>query len=180
MPRADDQPRNHPEPVTAPAHIVDPDVDLHDPAQLAETRPREWDLLVAVAAGGVAGAEARYGVDVALPHAVGAFPWATVVVNVAGSLLVGVLMVVLLERARPHRLWRPFLGTGVLGGFTTYATFAVDTRQLITEHQAGLALGYVVLTFAACLTAVWLGVRATRWIAGLGRPVGQAAATAVR
>jgi CrcB protein len=180
MPRADDQPRDHSEPVTAPAHIVDPDVDLHDPAQLAETRPREWDLLAAIAAGGVAGAEARYGVDVALPRAVGAFPWATGVVKVAGRMLIGVLMVVLLERARPHRLWRPFLGTGVLGGFTTYATFAVDTRQLITGHQAGLALGYVVLTFAACLTAVWLGVRVTRRITGLVRPVGQAAATAVR
>lgn len=158
-----DEPRNHPEPVTpALPHIVDPDVDLHDPAQRDETRPREWDLLAVVAIGGVAGAEARYGLDVALSHGSGAFPWATVLVNATGCLLIGALMVVLTEIARPHRLWRPFLGVGVLGGYTTYSTFAVDARGLIVAHRAPAALGYVVLTFAACLFAVWLGGFAAR------------------
>lgn len=154
-------------------YVIDPDVDLHDPAQRAETRPREWDLLVAMAVGGVVGAEARYGVSAALPHGPDTFPWATVLVNASGCLLIGVLMVVLLELARPHRLWRPFLGVGVLGGYTTYSTFAVDARQLIDRHSPGLALAYIVVTFAACLVAVWLGLGAARVLVRTPRPAGE-------
>jgi CrcB protein len=167
MRRAADEPRNHPGPVPTPAHphIVDPDVDLHDPAQRDESRPREWDLLAAIAIGGAAGAEGRYGLDLALPHAAGAFPWATVLVNASGCLLIGALMVVLTEIARPHRLWRPFLGVGVLGGYTTYSTFAVDTRDLIVADRAPVALGYVALTFAACLIAVGIGTVVARRLA---------------
>jgi CrcB protein len=181
MSRAD-EPRNHTEspaehePPATHWHLVDPDVDLHDPAQRAETSPREWDLLAAMAAGGVLGAEARYGVGLALPHGVGfalphgahSFPWATVLVNASGCLLIGVLMVVLLELTRWHRLLRPFLGVGVLGGYTTYSTFAADAQRLIRSHQPGIALAYVVVTVLACLGAVWVGTVATRW---LGRRV---------
>jgi CrcB protein len=165
--RPDDD-RSHADPAAMPGppHIIDPDVDLHDPAQRAETRPREWDLLAAMAAGGVAGAEARYGLGAALPHADKAIPWSTVLVNASGCLLIGVLVVVLLELARPHRLWRPFLGVGVLGGYTTYSTFAVDAIRLIHQDHPGLALGYIAVTFASCLAAVWLGVAGTRSLAG--------------
>jgi CrcB protein len=163
--------RSHPDPALLPGapHIIDPDVDLHDPAQRAETRAREWDLLVAMAAGGVVGAEARYGLSAAVPHADKTIPWATVLINASGCLLIGVLMVVLLELARPHRLWRPFLGVGVLGGYTTYSTFAVDAMRLIQQHHPGLALGYVLITFVACLAAVWFGTAGTRAVAGRSR-----------
>jgi CrcB protein len=134
--------------------VVDPDVDLSDAAQRAELRPRAWDVLAAVAAGGVLGAEARYGVAEALPHRPGGFPWSTVLINASGCLLIGVLMVLLLELTSPHRLLRPFLGVGVLGGYTTYSTFAVDVRQLIAAQQPGQALGYVAVTVVACLAAV--------------------------
>jgi CrcB protein len=166
-----DDARSHLDPALLPGgpHIIDPDVDLHDPAQRAETRPREWDLLVAMAVGGVVGAEARYGLSAAVPHADDAIPWATVLINASGCLLIGALMVVLLELARPHRLWRPFLGVGVLGGYTTYSTFAVDAVRLIEQHRPGLALGYVVTTFAACLVAVWFGTVGTRVMAGRSR-----------
>lgn len=168
MPGADDDPRNHPEPATAPAHVVDPDVDLHDPAQRAETHPQRWDLLVAIAGGGVGGAEARYGVDAALPHTGAAFPWATLLVNVSGCLLIGVLMVLVLELTSPHRLLRPFLGVGVLGGYTTFSTFAVDAERLVRDHRPLLALGYATLTLVLCLVAVYAATIVTRV---LGRAV---------
>jgi CrcB protein len=82
-------------------------------------------------------------------------------------LLIGVLMVVLIDLVeRPHRLARPFLGVGVLGGYTTYSTFAVEAHQLLLAHRPWAALGYVVLTLAACGGAVcagtWLTLRAGR------------------
>jgi CrcB protein len=161
---ADDDARPHPEPANTPAHVrvIDSDVDLHDPGQRGETRPREWDLLVAIAAGGVAGAEARYGIDAALPHTGSAFPWATLLINVSGCLLIGVLMVLVLELTSPHRLLRPFLGEGVLGGYTTFSTFAVDAERLVRDHRPLLALGYAALTLVLCLVAVYAATVVTR------------------
>jgi CrcB protein len=144
--------------------VIDPDVDLHDPRQLQETRPRQWDLLLATAAGGVLGAEARHGIDVALPHHSGQFPWSTVLINATGCLLIGALMVLLLELISPHRLVRPFLGVGVLGGYTTYSTFAVDAQQLVLAHRAGIALAYVVLTLVSCLAAVTVSTAAIQML----------------
>jgi CrcB protein len=137
--------------------VIDPDVDLHDADQLAETRPREWDLLLAISAGGVIGTLSRHGLDLADPHPPGGFPWSTVLVNVSGCLLIGVLMSLLLRRPHPPRLLRPFLGVGVLGGFTTYSTFAVDAQTLVLAGRPTAALGYLALTMVACLLAVWLG-----------------------
>jgi fluoride exporter len=143
-----------------PEHqITDPDVDLHDPAQRAE-RPR-WDLLAAIAVGGVIGAEARYGAGLALPHSGAEFPWSTLLVNVSGCLLIGVLMVVLLELRSPHRLLRPLLGVGVLGGYTTYSSFAVEVQQLVRQHRPGIALSYLAATVLGCAAAVWLSTAVT-------------------
>lgn len=144
--------------------VVDSDVDLRDPAQRAESRARSWDLLAAIALGGIAGAEARYGVDLAMPRGPAGFPWSTVLINVSGCLLIGVLMVLILEVTSPHRLLRPFLGVGVLGGYTTYSTFAVDVQQLVRAHRPAAALGYVVLTAVACLAAVFVATVAARAI----------------
>lgn len=148
--------------------VVDPDVDLHDPAQLRETRPRQWDLVVATSIGGAFGAAARYEIGLAVRHGSGQFPWSTVVINVTGCLLIGVLMVVLLELTSPHRLVRPFLGVGVLGGYTTFSTFAVDVQGLVLDHRPLVALGYVVTTVVLCATAVWLSTALTL---NLGRGV---------
>lgn len=160
----------------ADSSVVDSDVDLHDRAQARETRPRHWDLVLATALGGVLGAEGRYALGLAVPHAVGRFPWSTVIINVSGCLLIGVLMVILVELTSPHRLVRPFLGVGVLGGYTTFSTFAVDTEKLLLEHRPGLATGYVAVTVLLGAAAVWastvgtslvgraiLGMRARRY-----------------
>jgi CrcB protein len=145
-----------------PHGIVDPDVDLHDPAQRAETRPHELDLLAVIAAGGVLGAEARYGIDRLIPPPTAGFPWATLLINVTGCLLIGVLMVLLIEVWSPHRYARPFLGVGVLGGYTTFSTFAVDSVRLVRAQHVGSAAAYVVASVVCCLVAVVGATLATR------------------
>lgn len=115
--------------------------------------------LVVIAAGGVVGSLARYGLAEVWPHQLGGFPWATFVTNVLGCFLIGVL----LARITPqtHPLLRPFIGTGVLGGFTTFSTFAVDTDRLLPDH-AVVALVYFFGTLAAAMVAVWAGDRVAR------------------
>lgn len=162
--------RNDPAIVQHEPDVIDPDVDLHDPAQLRELVPHRWDLLVAIALGGIAGAEGRYALDEALPHGGSAFPWSTVVVNASGCLLIGVLMVLVLELLSPHRLLRPFLGVGLLGGYTTYSTFAVDTQALVVAHRPMIALLYVVVTVTLCYAAVAAGSGAARQIGAAVRP----------
>lgn len=150
-----------------PAEPVDPDVDLSVPAQRREfDRPRRASVLAAIAVGGVAGAEARYGLGVALPHDPGRWPWATLSINVSGCLLIGVLMVVLLELTRPHPLLRPLLGVGVLGGYTTFSTYAVDTLTIARDGAPALAAGYFLLTPLLALGAVAAGATATRAVTG--------------
>jgi CrcB protein len=138
-----------------PDQPIDPDVEAVDRSRL------EWDVVAAVAIGGVLGAEARYGLGVLEPHATGQFPWMTLAINVAGCLLIGVLMGVLANLERPPRLARPFIATGILGGFTTFSTFAVDIDTLAHAGRWGLAAGYLASTAALCFAAVAVALAVT-------------------
>ncbi|MFP8886889.1 FluC/FEX family fluoride channel [Streptomyces mangrovi] len=156
--------------------MIDPDVDLHVPAQRAETAgAHAVVVLAAVAAGGALGACARYALTLPWPAAPGGFPWAVLAVNAAGCALIGVLMTLLEEHGGKrsggkgpggawarHPLARPFLGTGVLGGFTTFSVYALDAVRLLEEGAAGTALLYLGVTPAAALCAVWAATAATR------------------
>lgn len=122
----------------------------------------QWPVIGVVAAGGAIGAVARYGATLLWPTAAGAFPWTILAVNVVGCALMGVLMVLITELFSPHRLVRPFLGTGILGGFTTFSTYAVDIQQLVDARRAPLALAYLAGTLLAALAAVWGAGAATR------------------
>lgn len=115
-----------------------------------------------VAVGGAAGTATRYGASLLWPTPAGAFPWTTFLVNLVGCALIGILLVLITETWSPHRLVRPFLGTGVLGGFTTFSTSMVDTQQLIDGGQPGKGLGYLLGTLLAALAGVWLSATATR------------------
>jgi fluoride exporter len=148
--------------------IIDADVDLHDPQQEAEVRPHEWDILAVVAVGGAVGAEGRYALGVLWPEAANSFPWTTLLVNVVGCLGLGVLMVVLFEFLdTPHRLLRPMLGTGVLGGFTTFSTFSLDVERLVRSGHVALAAAYLAASVLACLIAVAGATAVTRVLARL-------------
>jgi fluoride exporter len=115
----------------------------------------------AAALGGVLGALARWGVSRALPSPTG-WPWATLLVNVTGCALIGVLLAVLLARFPAHPWLRPFLATGVLGGYTTFSTFAVDAVRLVDAGAVGTAAGYVAASVLGGLLAVVAGLSAGR------------------
>lgn len=106
-----------------------------------------------VAVGGALGSVARVGVATAAPAAVGGWPWATMAVNVSGALLLAVV----LTRLRDHRL-RAMLGTGFLGAWTTFSTFAVELDELLRDAPV-VALGYAATSVLAGLLAVRLGRR---------------------
>ncbi|CAL9649992.1 Putative fluoride ion transporter CrcB [Streptomyces sp. enrichment culture] len=118
-------------------------------------------VLAAVALGGGTGAAARYAAGLGWPAGTGGFPWTVFWVNVAGCAVIGVFMTVT-DVWPVHRLLRPFFGTGVLGGFTTFSTFTVDFRQLAGTGHLPVALAYLAATPLAALTAVWLAASATR------------------
>lgn len=123
-------------------------------------------MVLAVALGGVAGALARYGAGLRWPAGAGAFPWSTLAVNLLGCAAMGVLMVLVTEVRQPHRLVRPFLGTGVLGGFTTFSAYALDVHRLAGAGRLPLAAAYAAATVLGALTAVWAAAGATRRLAG--------------
>lgn len=108
-----------------------------------------------IAIGGALGAMLRY-----LATQVFAFPFGTAFVNVLGSFLIGVAFVVLLQD-KSFGKYVPFVVTGVLGGFTTYSAFSLDTLKMIERGQVGAALIYAFGTLAFCLVACALGL----WLA---------------
>ncbi|MFI9612867.1 fluoride efflux transporter FluC [Streptomyces sp. NPDC052023] len=132
-------------------------------------RPSRWScrggqvpVVAVVAVGGAIGATARYAASLWWPAQPGGFPWATFWVNAGGCAVIGVFMVLVTELWVPHRLLRPFFGTGVLGGFTTFSTYAVDIQGLVGTGHPGPAMAYLAATVLAALAAVWGAARATR------------------
>lgn len=126
-------------------------------------------LLAAVAAGGVLGALARFGLQQAFPHEATGFGWATFAINVAGCLLIGIVVAAATESRRAPRLTRPFLVTGVLGGFTTFSTYANEIRGLLRPGSIPVAFAYLAVTLVGALLAVLVGMIATRRLVLGGR-----------
>jgi CrcB protein len=120
--------------------------DAHTPVDLA--------VLATVAVGGVIGSLGRYAVGVALPHEPDGFPWATLTVNLTGAFAMGLLVAYLVGRPGAHRLARPFVGVGVLGGWTTFSALAVDVVHLGVADRPQAALAYVAATFLVGTLAV--------------------------
>ncbi len=108
-----------------------------------------------VALGGAVGAAARYGVGLGAARWFGlAFPWGTLIVNVSGGLAMGLLA----ARFGPEQEGlRLALGVGVLGGFTTFSAFSLETVRLM-EHQPGLAMLYVAASVILSVGACWAGL----------------------
>ncbi|MEV5752291.1 CrcB family protein [Actinoallomurus sp. NPDC052308] len=152
---------------------TDPDIDLRMPAQRRESARGQVPVVAVVAAGGAVGTAARYGAGLIWPTASGGFPWTTLVVNAAGCAIIGVFMVLISEVWAAHRLLRFFVGTGVLGGFTTFSTYAIEATRLIEVGRARAGLVYLMLTVLVALGAVWAAAVTTRrLIARTGRRCG--------
>jgi CrcB protein len=119
-------------------------------------------VLAVIAAGGAAGTLVRAAVAQALPTSTDGFPWDTLVVNVAGSVVVGIVVVVALERVASSRYFRPLVATGFCGGLTTLSTFVVESDLLIKDGRPGMAAMYVAASILAGLAGARLGMLAAR------------------
>ncbi|MDQ1439314.1 MAG: fluoride exporter [Acidimicrobiaceae bacterium] len=108
-----------------------------------------------MAAGGAAGALARYWVGIATHARAGSFPWPTLLINVSGSLALGLLV----ARTSSASLARPLLGVGFLGAFTTMSTFAVETDLLVKDGRLLVAVAYVGASLVGGVAACALGRR---------------------
>jgi CrcB protein len=129
-----------------------------------DARRIPWLALAVIAAGGVIGALARQGLWAAFPHRPGTFDWTTLGINAGGSALIGALMVAVAEVRHAHRLTAPFLGAGVLGGFTTFSTYIVEVQKSISAGAPQTALAYLAATLVIALLAVYAGATLTRML----------------
>ena len=115
--------------------------------------------LIFIAAGGAFGAVLRYGASVGVYSLLGrGFPYGTLFVNVSGSLLMGFLSVIMLERFDIDPEWRAAVLVGVLGSFTTFSTFSIETLNLLEQGENKRAKDNIVMSVFVCLLAVLFGV----------------------
>lgn len=152
-----------------PADGLPVDPDLVDPE--SEPKPRRSPgrtprrVLAAVAAGGALGGPARYGLGLAFPTAPHTFPATTFAINISGSFVLALLVVLILDVWPPNAYVRPFFCVGFLGAYTTFSTWMVDTDRLISAGAYGTAAANIVLSLAAGIAATSLGLVLGRGVA---------------
>lgn len=123
--------------------------------------------LLLICLGGALGTAARYGISVWSRGALGAgFPWGTLLVNLGGSFLLGMIMVVGASTAWLSETQRLALSSGVMGGFTTYSSFNYETFKLVDEGSPKIAVANVFVTLLGCALAGWAGVALARRLVG--------------
>lgn len=128
-----------------------------------------WRVLAVISVGGVIGALARYGIIVAFPEPGAAFVWPVFWINVVGCLLIGIVIVLATEIKKVPRLVRPFLATGVLGGFTTFSTYITGMQHELAAGAPRTALLYGAATAVVALAAAWSGIWAMTAVVGWAR-----------
>ena len=132
---------------------------------------RHWDRrrVIAVALGGMAGASVRWAVVTSVEA--GTFPWPVLVLNVAGSVLLGVLLAVELSYPRARTLLHDAGGIGFCGGLTTFSTFTVEVANLARGHEIAMAITYGIVSVAAAVGGVILGAGVMRRLRPLTLPL---------
>jgi CrcB protein len=116
-------------------------------------------ILLFIASGGAVGAVMRYGASLGVYSMLGrGFPYGTLFVNVLGSLLMGFLSIVMLERFNVGPEWRAAILVGLLGSFTTFSTFSIETLNLLEQGDFTRAILNMLLSVSVCLLAVWFGI----------------------
>src|SRR6185437_9438809 len=118
--------------------------------------------LAAIFAGGAVGALARAGMVRWIPPQPGHWPWATFIVNVLGTFLLGYFVTRLQERLPLSAYRRPLLGTGFCGAFTTFSTMQVELLKILDAHRYGLAAGYAAASLALGYASIHLGTSVAR------------------
>jgi fluoride exporter len=114
-----------------------------------------------IALAGALGSLARYGAGAGLQRLAGTrFPYGTLLVNVVGSFLIGLVMAMFAARGQLDSRARLVITIGLLGGFTTYSSFALETVTLLERRSLGAAAGYVSVTLVTGALACWAGLRA--------------------
>lgn len=128
---------------------------------------QELALVGGVALGGAIGTVARYGLGSFIQARVGlGFPVGTLVINVVGAFLIGVLLELSVEGLAMNPMARLLLTTGFCGGFTTFSTFSYETVRLVQEGEAPRAAAYVALSLLLALPATLAGIGLARWVGG--------------
>ena len=131
------------------------------------TAPSPLAASALVALGGAVGSLARWQAGRGMTRLLGpatmvAFPWATLAVNVAGSLAMGLLAGWLARHGDTGETWRLLVGVGLLGGFTTFSAFSLELMMLIERGQASTAFVYAAVSVLAGLSALYIGLIAMR------------------
>ena len=123
-----------------------------------------------IALGGALGSVLRFwigtGIDSALTKGSSVFPWGTIVVNITGCFIIGLFATLTSPEGRllVPALVRPFVMIGILGGYTTFSSFSLQTLNLWNDNQRWEALANVLISVVLCLLGVWLGAALADWV----------------
>lgn len=160
LPTDPDLPAPEPEPEPEPGPGPGPGPEKPPGPSRAPRR-----VLAAVAAGGALGGPARYGLGLAFPTAPHTFPATTFAINISGSFVLALLLVLIFDVWPPNAYIRPFFCVGFLGAYTTFSTWMVDTDRLISAGAYGTAAANILLSLAAGIAATSLGLSVGRGFA---------------
>jgi CrcB protein len=123
---------------------------------------KEMGYLIVFLGGGV-GAAMRHGINIAIARVLGtAFPYATLLINISGSFIMGLIVAYLAFKGDASQHWRLFLTTGILGGYTTFSAFSLDAALLYERGEIGMAALYVVASVAISIAGLFAGLALVR------------------
>lgn len=122
-------------------------------------------MLLLASAGGAIGAGARFAVTQWFAaNGWATYPWATLLINVTGSALMGLTVGILMSRAELPSELRVFLATGILGGYTTFSAFSLEVWQLAERGETGAAMAYIAASVVLSIAGLGVGLLAARWM----------------